>query len=65
MTILAIELSRGGDGMIATDRIDTFEVKVKVRSNVNAVGAGDSLLVFLNPYLECGSEEDFKNIVNP
>jgi fructose-1-phosphate kinase PfkB-like protein len=39
-----VALSRGKDGMIATDGAETYQAKVEVESIVNVVGAGDSTL---------------------
>lgn len=46
-----VALSRGKDGMIATDGEKTFEARVNVESIVNVVGAGDSTLAGISKSL--------------
>jgi len=59
--ISVVALSRGKDGMIATDGNDTYEAKVQVPNIVNVVGAGDSLLAGISKSLMEG--ENLKEIV--
>lgn len=60
--ISVVALSRGKDGMIATDGKDTYEAKIQVPSIVNVVGAGDSLLAGISKSLLEGG--DLKEIVS-
>jgi len=60
--IQVVALSRGKDGMIATDGADTYQAKVQVPSIVNVVGAGDSLLAGISKSLLEGG--DLREIIS-
>ena len=60
--IPVVALSRGKDGMIATDGNDTYQARVDVPSIVNVVGAGDSLLAGISKSLLEGG--DLKEIIS-
>ncbi|MDA1372781.1 MAG: 1-phosphofructokinase family hexose kinase [Proteobacteria bacterium] len=59
--ISIIALSRGSEGMIATNGMETYEAKIQVNSIVNVVGAGDSLLAGVSKTLLEGG--DLKEMV--
>ncbi len=60
--ISVVALSRGKDGMIATDGNETYQAKIRVKSIVNVVGAGDSLLAGISKSLLEGG--DLKELVS-
>ncbi len=59
--ILVVALSRGSEGIIATNGINTYEAKIRMNSIVNVIGAGDSLLAGISKTLL--ESDDLEEIV--